>query len=87
MTTFWGLYAPAKTPPGVVTQLNAELNKALASPTFQAFAQQNYLETFTGSAAQFAATLADAQANAARTFQAIGIQPTDAPADAPSASK
>jgi tripartite-type tricarboxylate transporter receptor subunit TctC len=87
MGTFWGLYAPAKTPVAVVARINTELNKALASPTFQAFARQSYLETMQGSPEQFAALLAQAQADAARTFQAIGIQPTEAPADAPATSR
>jgi tripartite-type tricarboxylate transporter receptor subunit TctC len=87
MGTFWGLYAPAKTPAAVIARLNSELNAALASPTFQAFAKQNYLETYNSTPAKFAAELAEAQAHAARTFQAIGIQPTDAPADAPAATK
>ncbi len=87
MGTFWGLYAPAKTPAAVVTRLNAELNKALASASFQSFAKQSYLETFNGTPEQFATHLAQAQANAARTFQAIGIQPVDAPADAPTTTR
>lgn len=87
MGTFWGLYAPAKTPAAVVARLNTELNNALASASFQAFARQNYLETFSGGPDRFAATLAEAQAHAARTFQAIGIQPTDAPADAPAPTR
>ncbi|NBX54533.1 MAG: tripartite tricarboxylate transporter substrate binding protein [Betaproteobacteria bacterium] len=84
--TFWGLYAPAKTPNAVVARLNAELNKALSSPSFQGFAQQGFLETIPGTPEQFTATLTQAQATSARTFQTIGIQPTDAPADAPQAA-
>jgi tripartite-type tricarboxylate transporter receptor subunit TctC len=84
--TFWGLYAPAKTPAAVVARLNTELNKALASAAFQSFAQQGFLETMAGTPEQFAATLAQAQVTSARTFQTIGIQLTDAPSDAPQAS-
>ncbi|TFY97344.1 Bug family tripartite tricarboxylate transporter substrate binding protein [Ramlibacter rhizophilus] len=87
MGTFWGLYAPAKTPPAIVEKLNAELNKALATPAFQSFAKQNYLEPYNASPARFAAELAAAQSHAAATFRTIGIQPTDAPADAPSATR
>ena len=83
--TFWGLYAPAKTPPAVISRLNSELNKALSSPAFQGFAQQGFLETIAGTPEQFAAMLAQAQSTSARTFQTIGIQPTDAPSDAPQA--
>jgi tripartite-type tricarboxylate transporter receptor subunit TctC len=84
--TFWGLYAPAKTPAAVVARLNTELNKALSSASFQSFAQQGFLETMAGTPEQFATTLAQAQATSARTFQTIGIQPTDAPSDAPQAT-
>jgi tripartite-type tricarboxylate transporter receptor subunit TctC len=84
--TFWGLYAPAKTPTAIVARLNMELNKALSSASFQSFAQQGFLETMAGTPEQFAATLAQAQVTSARTFQAIGIQPTDAPSDAPQAT-
>ena len=83
--TFWGLYAPAKTPTAIVARLNTELNKALSSAAFQSCAQQGFLETMAGTPEQFAATLAQAQATSARTFQTIGIQPTDAPSDAPQA--
>jgi tripartite-type tricarboxylate transporter receptor subunit TctC len=31
-SVWWGLVAPAKTPPEIVQQLNAEINKALANP-------------------------------------------------------
>jgi tripartite-type tricarboxylate transporter receptor subunit TctC len=35
MTTWWGLMAPAKTPPPVVDRLAAEAAKALAAPDLQ----------------------------------------------------
>lgn len=82
--TFWGLYGPARMPAPVVARLNESLNKALQSASFQSFARQNFLEPIVATPEQFAAQLAQAQASAARTFQAIGIQPVDAPADAPS---
>jgi tripartite-type tricarboxylate transporter receptor subunit TctC len=65
--------------------LNTELNKALSSAAFQSFAQQGFLETMAGTPEQFAATLAQAQVHSAKTFQTIGIQPADAPSDAPQA--
>jgi tripartite-type tricarboxylate transporter receptor subunit TctC len=34
-TVWWGVVAPAKTPPDVVNRLNAEINKALANPGVQ----------------------------------------------------
>ena len=87
MGTFWGLYAPANTPAPVVARINAELNKAITGASFRAFAAQNFMEPLTGTPAQFADYLAQAQAQAARTFKTVGIQPSDAPTDAPAASK
>lgn len=87
MATFWGLYAPANTPTPVVARINAELNKAVTSAAFQAFASQNYMEPLPGTPAQFASQLAQAQAQAERTFKAIGIQASDAPTDAPATNR
>ncbi|QHE86901.1 Bug family tripartite tricarboxylate transporter substrate binding protein [Hydrogenophaga sp. BPS33] len=87
MGTFWGLYAPANTPAAVVSRLNAELNKAVTSPAFKAFAAQNYMEPLPGTPAQYASHLTQAQEQAARTFKEIGIQPSDAPSDTPAAGR
>lgn len=87
MATFWGLYAPANTPAPVVARINAELNKAVTSASFKAFAAQNYMEPLAGTPAQFASHLAQAQDQAARTFKAIGIQASDAPTDAPATGR
>ncbi|MGA0570022.1 tripartite tricarboxylate transporter substrate binding protein [Variovorax sp. VNK109] len=35
-TVWWGIVAPAKTPPAIVARLNTEINKALADPAVQA---------------------------------------------------
>jgi len=81
--TFWGVYAPAKTPPAIVRRLNAEISKALASPRFISLARDSSLEAMTGTPEEFAAHLAQTRANAARVFEALGIKPSDAPADTP----
>ncbi|HEX2547067.1 MAG TPA: tripartite tricarboxylate transporter substrate-binding protein [Ramlibacter sp.] len=83
LPTFWGLYAPAKTPPAVVARLNAELNKVLRMPVFQDYANTSGMQPMDGSVEEFAGYLAQSQATAARTFQAIGIKPVEAPTDAP----
>lgn len=80
MATFWGLYAPANTPAPVVVRINAELNKAVTSASFQAFVSQNYTEPLPGTPAQFSRQLAQAQAQVDCTFKAIDIQASDAPA-------
>ena len=56
-TSWFAVYAPAKTPPATVAQLNAAINKALASPELrQRFASLG-LEPTGGSPADLAATI------------------------------
>jgi tripartite-type tricarboxylate transporter receptor subunit TctC len=85
--TYFGIYAPARTPAAIVKRLNAEMAKALKSARFQATARDNSLEPLITTPEEFATMLQGTRANAARVFNAIGIKPTDAPADAPTVSK
>ena len=55
---WWGLLAPAGTPPAIVAQLNAEVNKVLVSPEMrEAFLKEGAIAT-PMSPAQFAAVIA-----------------------------
>lgn len=83
--TFWGIYAPARTPPAVVRRLNAEVAKALKAPRFLNLARASSLDALAQTPEEFAAHLAETRAIATRVFQAIGIQPVEAPGDAPAA--
>ena len=85
--TFWGIYAPARTPPAVVRRLNAEVAKALKSPRFITLARDGSLDPLAQTPEEFAAHLAETRANATRVFQAIGIKPVEAPGDAPAATR
>ena len=55
---WWGLLAPAGTPPEVVARLNAEVNRALASPELKAFFLNEGAIVNPSSPAQFSATIA-----------------------------
>ncbi len=52
-STWYGVMASAKTPPEIVTRMNAALNKVLAQPETQAFLQSQGVEAAGGSAADF----------------------------------
>jgi len=55
--TWWGLTAPAGTPPEVVTRLNAVFGEALRAPDVQARFAQMMAEPVPGTPAQFAALI------------------------------
>src|SRR5690606_4444575 len=69
-----GLFAPAGTPPEIVSRLHAEATHALASPT----AKQRYdaasADLGTGSASDFAAFLAADRAKWGRVIREAGIR-------------
>ena len=55
---WYGLWAPAGTPPAVVRKINEEVNRALASTALQARFAEVGIETMGGTAEKFAAYLA-----------------------------
>jgi tripartite-type tricarboxylate transporter receptor subunit TctC len=55
---WWGLLAPAGTPPEIVAGLNSEVNKVLASPEFKEFLLKEGALPAPMTPAQFAATIA-----------------------------
>lgn len=55
---WWGLLAPAGTPPEIIAKLNAEVNKVLATPEFKEFLLKEGALPAPLTAAQFAATIA-----------------------------
>ncbi|MBT2302167.1 tripartite tricarboxylate transporter substrate binding protein [Variovorax paradoxus] len=54
---WWGLLAPAGTPPAVVQRLNAEVNKIVEGPEMKSFLQREGAEPAGLTAAQFAAQI------------------------------
>ena len=79
LPSYFGVFAPAKTPPAVVEKLAAEFAKALRTPKLQEFLKTQTLQPVGNSPAEFAAFVKADRANAQRVFKAMGIRPTDAP--------
>ncbi|HYC37484.1 MAG TPA: tripartite tricarboxylate transporter substrate binding protein [Usitatibacter sp.] len=52
-TNWYGVFAPAGTPPAIVARLNAEINKAMAAPEFLDHMRLEGAEAIGGSPAQF----------------------------------
>ena len=55
---WWGLLAPAGTPPEIVAKLNAEVNKVLATPEFKEFLLKEGAEPSPLAPAAFGALIA-----------------------------
>lgn len=79
MISYFGVFAPARTPKPIVDRLNAEYAKALQTPRIQEFIRAQMLDMLGGSAAEFAEFLKKDRDNAGRVFRAIGVRPSDAP--------
>lgn len=79
LNVWFGAFVPSRTPRPVVTQVNAELVKALRSPKMQEFMRAQLLEAVGSSPAEFAEFLKEDRANAVKVFKTLGIKPTDAP--------
>ncbi|RYF40263.1 MAG: tripartite tricarboxylate transporter substrate binding protein [Comamonadaceae bacterium] len=69
-----GLAAPASTPPQVVSRLNAELNKALASPAIAARLSEMGVEPLPTSPAEFARLVAEQSAQWSTVIREAGVR-------------
>lgn len=74
LTSVFGLFAPAGTPPAVVERLNAEVNKVLALADVRARLDASDNVPTGGTAADFARQIAGESASNARIIQAAGIK-------------
>lgn len=74
MSSLFGLFAPARTPPAVLDRINAEVNKALALSDVRARLDATDNVPTGGSAAEFARQIARESDNNARIIRAAGIQ-------------
>jgi tripartite-type tricarboxylate transporter receptor subunit TctC len=79
LPSYFGVFAPAATPPAVLEKLAAEFAKALRTPKIQDFLAAQTLRPVGNSPAEFAEFVKADRANAQRVFQSMGIRPTDAP--------
>jgi tripartite-type tricarboxylate transporter receptor subunit TctC len=74
LSSLFGVFAPAGLPPAIATRLNAEINKALASPDLRAKLQATDNVPTGGSAADFAKAIAMESENNERVIRARGIK-------------
>ncbi len=79
LPSYFGIYAPARTPPAVLDRLASEFAKALRTPKIQDFLVTQTLVGVGNSPAEFAAYLKADRANSQRVFRAMGLKPNDAP--------
>jgi tripartite-type tricarboxylate transporter receptor subunit TctC len=74
-SVWWGLVAPAKTPPEIVRQLNAETNKALADPAIAKKLAELGVVITPGTPEQFGAFIKSQKELWSGVIKSAGIQP------------
>jgi tripartite-type tricarboxylate transporter receptor subunit TctC len=74
-SVWWGLVAPAATPPSIVQQLNSALQKVLAEPELQVRLAEFGVVATPGTAAQFADFIRAENGRWSRVIKAANIQP------------
>ncbi len=74
LTSTFGIFAPARTPPAIVARLNAELNKALLEPEVRERLLKGGEVPTGGTAAQFAAAIRTEYDDNARIVKEAGIK-------------
>lgn len=75
VSVWWGLVAPAKTPPEIVRQLNAETNKALANPAIASKLGELGVVVTPGTPDQFAAFIKSQTELWSGVVKSAGIKP------------
>ena len=75
MGTWWGLMAPAGTPPGVIGKLSAAMAKATSAPSIKAQFAASGIEAKGDTPAEFARLIASEVSAYASVAKAAGIQP------------
>lgn len=79
LRSYFGVFAPAKTPKAIVDRLNAEFSKAIRTPKVQEYYRNYTLEFEDNTPEAFAAFLKADRENTAKVFRSIGIRPVAAP--------
>ena len=72
--TWFGFVAPAKTPPAIVTRLNAEIVKVLPLPEVRNMFASQGIETLGGTPDQFASYIRDEIAKWAKAIRLSGAK-------------
>ncbi len=73
--TFFGVYAPLKTPAPIIERLNAEVNKAINSPDIKALFEQNGYAILGGPPDRLREMMVDGIARFGQVIQSAGIKP------------
>lgn len=73
--TWWGLLAPAGTPPEIVQKLNAAMRKVVQTPSVKARFAPHGLDATSDSPQEFAAFIKEETQRYARIAKSAGIQP------------
>jgi tripartite-type tricarboxylate transporter receptor subunit TctC len=74
-TVWHGVAAPKRTPPDIVSRLNAEINACLADPKLVARFAELDLRTLVGSPAEFDKLISDETAKWAKVVKIAGLKP------------
>ncbi len=79
LPSYFGLFAPARTPAPLIERLNAEFAKAVHVPKAQEALRGFTVEAVGNSASEFAQFVKADRENAGKVFRSMGIRQTDAP--------
>jgi tripartite-type tricarboxylate transporter receptor subunit TctC len=79
LPSYFGVFAPAKTPTAIVDTISSEIAKALAQPKVKEFLTAQTLIPVGNSPAEFAAFVQKDRENAAKVFKAMDLKPSATP--------
>jgi tripartite-type tricarboxylate transporter receptor subunit TctC len=79
LPSYFGVFAPGKTPPAIVETLSSEIAKALEQPKVKEFLVAQTLIPVGNSPAEFAAFVKKDRENAGEVFKSMGLKPSAAP--------
>jgi tripartite-type tricarboxylate transporter receptor subunit TctC len=77
LPSYFGVFAPGKTPAPVLEKLAAEFSKALRAPKVQEFLKAQTLEPVGNTPSEFAAFVRADREKAGRVFKSMGLKPID----------
>lgn len=72
--SWFGLFAPAKTPQPLVDRINADVRKIFQKPEVKAFLEREYFEPMTGSEAEFKTFINDEAKKWSKVVQEAGVK-------------
>ena len=79
LPSYFGVFAPGRTPKPIVERLNEEFVKAARTPLVQKFYAERTMEPVLNSVADFTEFVKADRANAGRVLRSLGVHPSAAP--------